>query len=89
MSYKPTNGGLCIDWLEYDRGTWRRGVSAHDKLSHAVRALRKADGFSGALDWGTVIVSGLTLEELVCAVLHGEYELRNLEQAYHSSQFEE
>lgn len=73
-----------MDWLEYEGRTWRTGPSALEKLAFCIRQLRKADGFNEGLDWGTNIVPHLTLEELIGAVLHGEDELRNLEESYHT-----
>jgi len=64
------------DWLEYQKGNWKTGPRAEEKLAYSVGQLRKANSFSGQLDWNTEIVPHLTLEELIGAVLHGEHALK-------------
>ena len=46
-----------------------------DKIQFCLNQLEKAKGFSKGIGWETEIVKGLTVEELIGALVHAEIEI--------------
>ena len=61
--------------IEDEAGRYRTGPSAHSKLEFCIGQLEDADEFDSDLDWGSSVVYGLSIEEIVAALLHAHDEL--------------
>jgi hypothetical protein len=63
------------DFVGCSDQAWSNGPSAREKLRFCVDQLCQAEEFKADVGWGTEIVPGLTVEELIGAVLHAEHVL--------------
>ena len=61
--------------IKRGEGRYRTGPSARSKLEFCIGQLEDADKFDSDLDWGSSIVYGLSVEEIVAALLHAHDEL--------------
>ena len=61
--------------IEHEAGRYRSGPSARSKLEFCIQQLEDADEFDSDLDWGSSVVYGLSIEEIVAALLHAHDEL--------------
>jgi hypothetical protein len=61
--------------IEHEAGRYRTGPSARSKLEFCIQQLEDADEFDSDLDWGSSVVYGLSIEEIVAALLHAHDEL--------------
>jgi len=61
--------------IERREGRYRTGPSARSKLEFCIRQLEDADEFDSDLDWRSSVVYGLSIEEIVAALLHAHDEL--------------
>lgn len=65
--------------LERDRGGYRSGPSAREKLAFCIRQLENAETFAAPVGWQTGLVEGLSVEEVISALLHAHDELERFE----------
>ena len=61
--------------IKRGEGRYRTGPSARSKLEFCIGQLEDADEFDSDLDWGSSVVYGLSVEEIVAALLHAHDEL--------------
>jgi hypothetical protein len=69
--------------VEREAGRYRTGPSARSKLEFCIRQLEDADEFDSDLDWRSSVVYGLSIEEIVAALLHAHDELERYEGGGH------
>ena len=61
------------------RERFQTGPTAREKLAFCIGQLEDADELGDTLHWRTPIVEGLTVEELVGAIVHAHDELAKWE----------
>lgn len=61
--------------LDRERAGYRSGPSALGKLDFCISQLESAETFSAPICWQTGIVLGLSIEEIIGALLHAQEEL--------------
>ena len=61
--------------IKRGEGRYRTGPSARSKLEFCIGQLEDADEFDSDLDWRSSVVYGLSVEEVVAALLHAHDEL--------------
>ena len=69
--------------IEREAGRYRSGPSACSKLEFCIQQLEDADEFDSDLDWRGSVVYGLSIEEVVAALLHAHDELERYEGGGH------
>jgi len=69
--------------IKRGEGRYRTGPSARSKLEFCIGQLEDADEFDSDLDWGSSVVYGLSIEEIVAALLHAHDELERYEGGGH------
>jgi len=69
--------------IEHEAGRYRTGPSARSKLEVCIGQLEDADEFDSDLDWRSSVVHGLSIEEIVAALLHAHDELERYEGGGH------
>lgn len=67
--------------MEINRDENQGGLeTAIDRVSFCLNQLEKAEDFNGEIGWHTDIVSMLTIEEMVGALVIAEQQLKDLEE---------
>lgn len=59
-----------------------QGVTALERISFCLDQLEKAKSFKKGISWNTDIVTSLTIEEIVGALVSAEQELKLIQNSY-------